>query len=149
MKQEMMGWQWHQLDHMQIISTSLQTDNRVSISSLKFLHARCSSWRPTNSIKVLMAWRMNGVCVCVLYSQRWGVPVYYDWRWRYVVVVVESASSSHCSPVISSVTDWILLWSLSTSTWHCRDDQWLAAEYTLWHTILQSGVPVYWTGVPL
>jgi len=26
MKQEMMGWQWHQLDHMQIIYTSLQTD---------------------------------------------------------------------------------------------------------------------------
>jgi len=22
----MMGWQWHQLDHMQIICTSLQTD---------------------------------------------------------------------------------------------------------------------------
>jgi len=25
MKQEMMGWQWRQLDHMQIIFTSLQT----------------------------------------------------------------------------------------------------------------------------
>ena len=24
----MMGWQWHQPDHMQIICTSLQTDNR-------------------------------------------------------------------------------------------------------------------------
>jgi len=30
MKQEMMGWQWHQLDHMQIICTSLQTNNRAS-----------------------------------------------------------------------------------------------------------------------
>ena len=26
MKQEMTGWQWHQLDHMQIICTSIQTD---------------------------------------------------------------------------------------------------------------------------
>jgi len=25
MKQEMMGWQWHQLDHMHIICTSLAT----------------------------------------------------------------------------------------------------------------------------
>jgi len=25
MKQEMVGWQWHQLDHMQIICNSLQT----------------------------------------------------------------------------------------------------------------------------
>jgi len=29
MKQEMMGRQWHQLDHMQIICTSLQTDNHA------------------------------------------------------------------------------------------------------------------------
>jgi len=36
MKQEMMGWQWHQLDHMQIIYTSLQTDNHTSNSSLRF-----------------------------------------------------------------------------------------------------------------
>jgi len=26
MKQEMVGWKWHQLDHMQIICTSFQTD---------------------------------------------------------------------------------------------------------------------------
>ena len=36
MKQEMMGWQWHQLDHVQIICTSLQTDNHASTSSLNF-----------------------------------------------------------------------------------------------------------------
>jgi len=40
MKQEMMGWQWHQLDHMQIICTSLQTDNATITSSLNFLQAR-------------------------------------------------------------------------------------------------------------
>jgi len=44
MKQEMMGWQWHQLhymqwhqlNHMQIICILLQTDNHASISSLNF-----------------------------------------------------------------------------------------------------------------
>jgi len=30
-----MGWQWRQLDHMQIICTSLQTDNHASTSSLR------------------------------------------------------------------------------------------------------------------
>jgi len=30
----MMGWQWHQLDHMQIICTLLETDNYASTSSL-------------------------------------------------------------------------------------------------------------------
>jgi len=35
----MMGvleWQWHQLDHMQTICTSLQTDNHANTSSLNF-----------------------------------------------------------------------------------------------------------------
>jgi len=36
MKQEMMGWQWHQLDHMQIICTSLQTVNHASTSPQVF-----------------------------------------------------------------------------------------------------------------
>jgi len=34
MKQEMMGWQWHQLDHMQIICTSLQTVNHAITSPI-------------------------------------------------------------------------------------------------------------------
>jgi len=36
MKQEMMGWQWRQLV-MQIICTSLQTDNHASTSSVIFI----------------------------------------------------------------------------------------------------------------
>jgi len=46
MKQEMMGWQCHKLDYMQIIRTLLHTDKHASTSSLKFLQAalaRCSS----------------------------------------------------------------------------------------------------------
>ena len=43
-------WQWHQLDHMQIICTSLQTDNDASISPLSFLQAGCPSCYPTNSL---------------------------------------------------------------------------------------------------
>jgi len=33
--QETMWWQWHQLDHMQIICNSLQTDNHANTSSLE------------------------------------------------------------------------------------------------------------------
>jgi len=36
----MMGWQWHQLDHMQIICTSVQTDNHASASLLRFFTGR-------------------------------------------------------------------------------------------------------------
>jgi len=52
LKQEMMGWHWHQLDHMQIICTTFQTDNHASTSSLNFM-GWCSSWRPINSVKAL------------------------------------------------------------------------------------------------
>ena len=31
-----LGWQWHQLDHMQTICTSHQTDNHANTSSLSF-----------------------------------------------------------------------------------------------------------------
>jgi len=31
-----LGWRWHQLDHMQTVCTSLQTDNHTNTSSLNF-----------------------------------------------------------------------------------------------------------------
>ena len=55
---EMMWWQWHQPDHMQVICTSLQMDNHASTSSLKFLRAGCPSCRPTNSVKALKAYHL-------------------------------------------------------------------------------------------
>jgi len=36
MKQETMGWQWHQLDHIQIIYPMFQPDNHASTSPLSF-----------------------------------------------------------------------------------------------------------------
>jgi len=35
-----LGWQWHQLDRMQTICTSIQADNHINTSSLIFLQAR-------------------------------------------------------------------------------------------------------------
>ena len=49
-----LGWLWHQLDHMRTICTSLQTDNHTN-TSLNFLQAEWSSWRPTNSVKAMKA----------------------------------------------------------------------------------------------
>jgi len=44
MKQEMIGWQCDQLDHMQIICTSLQTVSLGGTSSCNFLWARCKAY---------------------------------------------------------------------------------------------------------
>jgi len=38
-----LGWQWRQLDRVQTICTSLQTDNNTNTSSVNFLQAGCSS----------------------------------------------------------------------------------------------------------
>jgi len=52
----MIGWQGHQLDHMQIICTLLQTDNRASTSPLNFYRLDAlPAAQPTvsNSVKAL------------------------------------------------------------------------------------------------
>jgi len=49
MKQEMMGWQWHQLDHMRIICTSLQRDNQASTSLLNCFTDALPKAQPTVS----------------------------------------------------------------------------------------------------
>jgi len=47
-----LGMQWHQLDHIQTICTSFQTDNHTNTSSLQ---AGYSSGRPANGVKAPMA----------------------------------------------------------------------------------------------
>jgi len=49
MQQELMGWQWHQLDHTQIICTSLQRDNHVSTSLIFYTPDALPAARPTAS----------------------------------------------------------------------------------------------------
>jgi len=46
-------WQCIWLHHMQIICTSLQTDNHASTSPLSVLQVRCPSCCPTNSFSAL------------------------------------------------------------------------------------------------
>jgi len=47
-----MGWQWHQMDHIQIICTSLQTDNHTSTSPLSFY--RLDTLPAANSVKATL-----------------------------------------------------------------------------------------------
>jgi len=54
--QEMMGWQWHQLDPMQIICTLLQTDNHNSASTTQFFTGRMPFLLPNQQNKALKAY---------------------------------------------------------------------------------------------
>ena len=72
-----MGWQWHQLDHMQIICTLLQTANHAITPPLSFLRAGCPSCCPTNSVKALKAFVLDkrplNYCSCSCYCLfLWG-----------------------------------------------------------------------------
>ena len=64
LKQDKMRWQWHQLNHMQIICASLQTDNHASTSSVRFLRAGYPAWHPTNSVKALPVTDVNYTKTC-------------------------------------------------------------------------------------
>jgi len=64
MKQEMMAWHWQQLDHLQIICTSLQTDNHASVASLNFYKADAlpdinRQHHNTEGNRMLISWFVN------------------------------------------------------------------------------------------
>jgi len=65
--EQMMGWQWHQLDHMQIICTSLQTDNHTSTSPLSFYRPDAlPAAQPTASKHWRHSAKFRHICVYVL-----------------------------------------------------------------------------------
>jgi len=103
-----MIWQWHQLDHVQIICTSLQPASYHTT----FLQAECSSWRPTNSVKALKASHNS--------------PQYLPARfhWNYLSLKTENFNDRSCTQmeklftVERPIRQWI---SQSTSAQTCHN----------------------------
>jgi len=146
-----MGWQWHQLDHMQVNCTSLQTDNHVNTSPLNFFQAGCTSWQPANSVKILKTMKAlkaswtNSMCVCVCGTWQ---PI----RWQYA-----DSSDTWCITVCvwhvtaNQVTvrwqqwhlvyccQWQTLWE--PSIWQNVGDRQHSAQYSSRHDWLASCVP--------
>jgi len=77
-----MGWQWHQLDNMQIIYTSLQTESHASTSSLSFYRLDAlPTTQPTSS----KHWRhllTSHVMLCHLavVASQWLAAWISQWR---------------------------------------------------------------------
>jgi len=82
-KQEMMGWQWHPLDHMQVIGTALQTDDHASTSSFKFFAGHMLFLMPNQQYQSTEG---NQLFLC---------KIHY---WQ-----LSAGSLSHCS----EVSDWL------------------------------------------
>jgi len=83
--------------NMQIICTSLQTDNHASTSSLNFLQAGCSSWRPTKSVKALKAIphyeNAQYLGICPLVPDAYA-PAHYSRPQKKVDPVISSTASA-------------------------------------------------------
>jgi len=109
-----MGWQWHQLDHMQIICTLIQTDNHASISSLDFRQAGCSFWCPTKSVKTLKA--LNMICTRTL-SSKFTFACFY------------CAGGGHPSRCQAAKTCAVMWWSHTAVT--CQQHNKQCPLYTL------------------
>ena len=91
LKQEMMGWQWHQLDHMQIICTSLQTGNHANASPLSF-------YRPDALTAASKHWTVKANCTeAGTYTCR--IAQYCEWYSRIpLYLCVNGKCTSHCIP---------------------------------------------------
>ena len=116
-------WQWHQLGHMQVC-TSLQTDNHASTPPLSFLLARCSSCRPTNSVKALKA--MEGLLLSkhIRSSKRRKQTSQTFWTDHLIVFKTTEAEieKSWCPLVLSLCNPYplMLLWAIISmihATW--------------------------------
>jgi len=70
MKQETTGWQWHQLDHMQIMYTSLQADSHASTSSLNFYRPDAL---PDDQPIVSKHWRQKHTCSTSYIYTNWEI----------------------------------------------------------------------------
>jgi len=103
MKQEMIGCKWHQLNHMQIICTLLQTDNHASTSPLKFLQAGCPSrwpvsnqwrwyWGNCNEARCIIACKCGGAEHSPLVG---GNVVSFDWNLRLLMKRVMNADAPY------------------------------------------------------
>jgi len=76
-----LGWQWHQLGHMQTICTSLQTDNHTNTSTLNFYRPRAlPEAQPRNRphLMLCIVKRPNKK----IFTNSWNRPVQITCDWK-------------------------------------------------------------------
>ena len=107
-----LGWQWHQLDHMQTICTSLQTDNHTSTSSLSFNRPDAL---PDAQPTVSKHWSHNKGWWCLEIN----IPQWHQILRSYVLSYVFKANSAMHLLVMPWALDWVG-YCLVSSLCRCR-----------------------------
>ena len=118
MKHEIIRWQWHQLDHMPVICTSLQTDNHASISSLNFYRPDAlPDAQPRVVINTAVKRHAFDNCMkkkhirmssVFLFSFR---KVCYRMQW--------TAQGSVCIPPCDFLSDYTVIWGIIVCSFVC------------------------------
>ena len=107
-----LGWQWHQLDHMQKICTSLQTDNHTNISSLNFYRPDVQQCQSADGLPVMrqvikQCWSvlLLHCCNCCLCSSHYDLILCFDHKKGILPVYVKTSASYH-QQVFSGTWAW-------------------------------------------
>ena len=146
------GWQWHQLDHMQIICASLQTDNHASTTSLNFFTGRMLFLPPNHVVAKIT---VGTPCA---YAQRddqakhqGGLPIH---RWSPVPVLtglnveyfVDVANDATTTPIhYWEQRYWltVFIWKTVNDNTEEKLDGWMTSaswcfRYILGHIVLHE-----------
>ena len=124
--------QWHQLDYMQTICTSLQTYNHASTPPLSFLQAGCPSCHPTSSVRALKAINSSPQLPLYTFWAKLSICSYVD------LCMLSIAFTCVVFCDLGQYTDWYtMLWSCSwrwirncstavrsASSWKSRSEFW-------------------------
>ena len=108
-----MGWQWHQLDHTQIICTSLQTDNHASKSPLPSFFTGRMPFLPPNQQHQSTEGTKNRY---VFFLFRNNTDNITRWRKEHSKLTVEATTYAHQSH--GRHNEWLVL----TVCVHCHPD---------------------------
>jgi len=106
-----MGWQWHQLNHMQIIYTSLQTDNHDSSTPLSFYRLDAL---PAAQSAVSKHWKhFKNRLKTYLFRQCYDIISNFpDLTIMFLPSVLWSMQYFNCSGYWQKMIDWLIDWLL-------------------------------------
>ena len=118
----LLGWQWHQLDHMQTICTSLQIDNHTNTSSLNFYRSvALAEAQPT----VSKHWRQESVKeICKndrsSHKPKWWKHANIATQWKYACLTWSRIKRTDNFQPVSQIfrdTHWH-----AVKCWHCEGE---------------------------
>ena len=138
-----MGWQWQQLNHVQIICTSLQTDNHASTSPLFFFTGQMPFLQPNQQRQ---GTEVNGTITINGQIDSWAVvygQLHYAYGSRNSLVLLLLEHQANCchvvlGPLFKKCRAGIILSDECHARLHCRNVTCSAESALTWMLVEMS-----------